>query len=78
VVALVAVILIFSIPILDTILSHFRKQAELKKRMLEDELELEKIKYQNYLLETEKLRLELEKMNLLDFPESNKADHISR
>lgn len=59
----VAVILVFSIPIIAILTNHFQKQTKLKHEMLKDELELEKLKQQNYLMETEKLRLELEKMN---------------
>jgi hypothetical protein len=32
-------------------------------KMIQDEIELEKLKHQNYLIETEKMRLELKKMN---------------
>ena len=39
-----------------------------------DMLELEKIKHENYLLETEKLRLELEKMKLTNFSEVQKLE----
>ena len=32
--------------------------------MIQGELELEKLKHQNYLIETERMRLELEQMKL--------------
>lgn len=60
---LIAVIMVFSIPIIAILTSHFQKQAKIKRDMIKDEIELEKLKQQNYLMETEKLRLELEKMN---------------
>lgn len=36
--------------------------------MVQDQLELEKLKHQNYLIETEKMRLELEKQIQLEAP----------
>ena len=59
----IAVIMVFSIPIVAIVTSHFQKQAKIKHSMIKDEIELEKLKQQNYLLETERMRLELEKMN---------------
>ena len=61
---LVAVVLIFSVPIIAMITSHFEKQTKLKSQIIKDQLELEKIKHENFLLETEKLKLELQKMEL--------------
>jgi hypothetical protein len=57
---LVAVVLIFSIPIIAIITDHFQTQSKNKHKMIKDELELEKLKHENYLIETEKMRLELE------------------
>lgn len=62
----IAVIMIFSIPILGIITDHFQKQSKYKQKMLEDELELEKLKHENFVIETQKMMLELEKMNLED------------
>ncbi|PFA67706.1 hypothetical protein CN378_09270 [Bacillus sp. AFS015802] len=62
----IAVIMIFSIPILGIITDHFQKQSKLKQKMMEDELELEKLKHENFVIETQKLRLELEQMKLQD------------
>ncbi|TCN24817.1 hypothetical protein [Mesobacillus foraminis] len=58
----IAVIMVFSIPIVAIMTSHFQKQAVIKRDMLKDQLELEKIKQENYLIETEKMKLELEQM----------------
>ncbi|MBT2757181.1 hypothetical protein J7E71_14635 [Mesobacillus foraminis] len=58
----IAVIMVFSIPIVAIMTSHFQKQDVIKRDMLKDQLELEKIKQENYLIETEKMRLELEQM----------------
>ncbi|MTD31508.1 hypothetical protein [Planomicrobium sp. YIM 101495] len=68
---LVAVVMIFSIPLTAIITTHSRKQTRLKQSMLADQLELEKVKQENFLIETEKLRLELEQMRL----EEPKKDH---
>jgi len=56
--------MIFSIPIIAIVTSHFQKQTKVKASMIKDEIELERLKHENYLLETQKMRLELEKMQL--------------
>lgn len=56
----VAVVLVFSIPITAIITTHFQKLAKLKQGRLKEELQLESLKHENFLLETEKLRLELQ------------------
>lgn len=61
---IIAVIMVFSIPIIAIVTSHFQKQAKIKQAMLKDQLELEKLKHENYLIETEKMRLQLEQMSL--------------
>ena len=63
---LVAVVMIFSIPIIKTITSHFQAQTKLKHQIIQDQLELEKMKHENFLLETEKMRLELDHMQTKD------------
>ncbi|MCM3612231.1 MULTISPECIES: hypothetical protein [Caryophanaceae] len=63
---LVAVIMIFSIPLAAIITSHLETQTKLKHKMIESEVELEKLKHENYVIETQKLRLELEQMRLED------------
>ncbi|MGM0827385.1 MAG: hypothetical protein ACQEU4_04080 [Bacillota bacterium] len=62
----IAVIMIFSIPILGIITDHFQKQSKLKQKMIEDQLELEKLKHENFVIETQKMRLELEQLKLQD------------
>jgi len=61
---LIAVIMVFSIPIIAIVTNHVQKQSKMKYKMIQGELELEKLKHQNYLIETEKMRLELEQMKL--------------
>ncbi|WP_251551738.1 hypothetical protein [Neobacillus muris] len=52
------------IPIVAIVTAHFQSQAKIKAAMLKDQLELERIKQQNFIMETEKMRLELQKMTL--------------
>ncbi|KOR80728.1 hypothetical protein AM232_21425 [Bacillus sp. FJAT-21352] len=59
---IITVVLIFSIPIIAIPTSHFEKQSKNKHKMLQVELELEKLKHENFLMETEKIRLELDQM----------------
>lgn len=63
-VGLVAIIMVFSIPLSAIFLTHFRGKQKLSATMLKDEIELEKLKHQTYLVETDKMRLELEKMKI--------------
>lgn len=60
IVGLVAIVMVFSIPLTAILTSHFRKQARSKHEIIDKQLELEKLKHENYMLETEKLRLELD------------------
>jgi hypothetical protein len=65
----ITVIMIFSIPIIAIVTGHFQSQTKLKHKMLKDELELERLKHENFGIETQKMRLELEQMKLLDSTE---------
>ncbi|MGM0888776.1 MAG: hypothetical protein ACQEW5_17805 [Bacillota bacterium] len=58
---IITVVMIFSIPIIAILTSHFEKQSKNKHKMLQVELELEN-KHENFLMETEKMRLELDQM----------------
>lgn len=49
---LVAVIMIFSIPLAAIITSHLETQTKLKHKMIESEVELERLKHENYVIET--------------------------
>ncbi|MCJ8008078.1 hypothetical protein ACFFF5_18010 [Lederbergia wuyishanensis] len=46
------------------ITAHMRSSSKIKGKFIQDQLELEKMKHKNYLLETEKMKLELERMQL--------------
>ncbi|KQL35787.1 hypothetical protein [Psychrobacillus sp. FJAT-21963] len=60
----IAVILIFSVPIIKLITTHFENKEQIKGTRVKDELELEKLKYDNFVIETEKMRLQLEQMRI--------------
>ena len=53
-----------AIPITAILTSHFQRQAKIKRDMLKEQLEVERLKQENFIAETEKLRLELKKMEL--------------
>jgi hypothetical protein len=61
---MVMYIMIFSIPLVAIVTSHYQKIAKIKHNMIKDEIELERLKHENYLLETEKMKLELTQMKL--------------
>ncbi|MBD1382942.1 hypothetical protein [Metabacillus arenae] len=63
---LIATIMIFSIPIIAIMTNHFQKQSKLKHKMIQDQLELEKLRHENFVIETQKMRLELEQKKLED------------
>jgi hypothetical protein len=63
--------MVFSIPITAIITTHFQKQSKIKLKMLDSQLELEKLKHENFVLETQKMRVELEKMKL-EAPQEDK------
>ncbi|MEQ2525150.1 hypothetical protein WMO40_00440 [Bacillaceae bacterium CLA-AA-H227] len=62
----IAVIMVFSIPIIAIVTNHFQGQTKLKHKMIKDQIELEKLKHENFLIETQKMRIELEQMVLDD------------
>jgi hypothetical protein len=63
----VAIVMIFSIPLVAIITSHLRRQTAAKQQLLETELE--KMKHENYIAETQKMKVELEQMRLNDAKE---------
>ena len=58
----ITIIMVFSIPIVAIVTSHYQKVAKIKHSMIKEEIELERLKHENYLLETEKMKLELMKL----------------
>ncbi|KIL52469.1 hypothetical protein [Jeotgalibacillus campisalis] len=61
---LVAIVMSLSIPIVIIIGYYSQRQSVIKKSIVEGEIELEKLRQENYLLETEKLKIELDHRNL--------------
>jgi len=61
---MVMYIMIFSIPLVAIVTSHYQKIAKIKHNMIKDEIELERLKHENFLLETEKMKIELNQMKL--------------
>ena len=60
--------LIFSAPIIKVITNHLKEKARIKAGSVKDALELERLKQENFVMETEKMRIELEKMRLQSPP----------
>ncbi|MCM3357584.1 MULTISPECIES: hypothetical protein [unclassified Psychrobacillus] len=59
-IGLVAIVMVFSIPLTAIWTTHLRKMQSMKSKVIKDEIELERLKYDNFLLETEKMRLDLQ------------------
>lgn len=71
------VLLGVSIPITAILTSYFGKQSKLKLEVLKQEVELEKARKENHLIETEKLKLEIEQTRQqlsLDYPKQAKIE----
>ncbi|WP_313891922.1 hypothetical protein [Psychrobacillus sp.] len=59
-VGLVAVVMVFSIPLTAIWTTHIRQSQKIKASIIKDEIELERLRYDNFLLETEKMRIDLQ------------------
>lgn len=57
------------VPVTRIITIHLQKMAKINVELRREEIELEKLKQQNFIIETEKMKLELEKMRLDYTPE---------
>ncbi len=62
--AVLIVGIVMAVPITAIITDHNRRVVKLKAEFIRDEIELERLKQQNFIVETEKMKLELEKMKL--------------
>jgi len=62
------VLLLIGVPITKLITSHLEERQRIKASVIKDQLELERIKNDNFIMETEKMRLELERMKLQSPP----------
>ena len=58
-----------TVPVTRLITDHLQKMAKIKGELVREEIELEQLKQQNYIIETEKMKLELEKMRVEYKPE---------
>ena len=56
--------LVMCVPIIAIVTDHQRRIVKIKGEFMRDEIELEKLKQQNYIMETEKMKIELERMKL--------------
>ena len=65
------VLLLIGVPITKLITSHLEERQRIKASVIKDQLELERIKNDNFIMETEKMRLELERMKLQSPPNYN-------
>lgn len=70
IVAIVAVSMI--VPVTRIVTEHQQKMAQIKGEIVQKEIELETLKQQNFVMETEKMKLELEKMRLEYTPDQTK------
>lgn len=64
------VVVVMCVPITAIITDHQRRIVKIKAESVREEIELEKLKQQNFILETEKMKLELEQMKL-DYSSGN-------
>lgn len=62
--------LVMCVPITAIITDHHRRIVKIKAEGVQEEIELEKLKQQNFIIETEKMKLELEQMKL-DYSSGN-------
>lgn len=69
--SIVIVGLVMSVPITAIVTEHKRRIFKIKAEIVRDEIELERLKQQNFIIETEKMKLELEKMKLDYSPGKN-------
>lgn len=58
------VAVVMCVPITAIITDHSRRIAKIKAESVREQIELEKLKQQNFIIETEKMKLELEQMKL--------------
>lgn len=60
IIGLVGTVMVFAIPLTAIWTTHLRKSQKFKAQIVKEEIELEKLKYNNFLIETEKMRLDLQ------------------
>jgi hypothetical protein len=65
------VIVVMCVPVTAILTEHKRKVVKIQGELLRDEIELEKLRQENFIIETEKMKIELEKMRLDYTPNQN-------
>lgn len=65
------VALVMAVPITEVITKYKERTLKIKAEIIREEIALEKLKQQNFIIETEKMKLELEKMRLAYTPNQN-------
>jgi hypothetical protein len=70
------VAVVMCVPITAIITEHKRKIAKITFELTREQIELEQLKQQNFIIETEKMKLELEKMKLEFMPNPNEIMKI--
>lgn len=81
--ATIIVGLVMTVPIVAIITEHKQKVVKIQHQILQEEIELEKIKQKNFIIETEKMKMELEQKKLEYSSDLNqlielKGDHQKR
>ncbi|AOV07145.1 hypothetical protein [Sporosarcina ureilytica] len=56
--------MVMAIPITAILTDHKRRIARIQQDIVQEQIELEKIKQKNFIIETEKMKIELEQMKL--------------
>jgi hypothetical protein len=69
--AIAIVGIVMSVPITAIITDYKRKTIKIRAEVIRDEIELERLRQQNFMIETEKMKFELEKLKLEYTPEKN-------
>lgn len=65
------VAVVMCVPITAIITEHKRKIAKINIEFTQEQIKLEQLKQQNFVMETEKMKVELEKMKLDFTPNQN-------
>ena len=57
--------IVFTVPIIAILSGIYKTKLKHEQTILQDQIQLEQLKHDNYMIETEKMRLELEQQKLL-------------
>ena len=76
--AIIIVGIVMTVPITAIVTDHLRRLAKIKANMIKDEIELEKIRQKNFIIETEKMKIELDQMRLDFSTETNDVVRLKK